>query len=90
MAKMKRTGRFFVYVLRCSDGTFYTGYTPDLEKRVAVHNAGKGAKYTRCRRPVTLVWWKEYRYFKNAFMAEEKIKKLTRKQKERLIETKLR
>jgi putative endonuclease len=86
MAKIKRTGRFFVYVLRCRDGTFYTGYTPDLEKRVATHNSGKGAKYTRCRRPVTLVWWKEYRYFKNAFMAEEKIKKLTRKQKERLIE----
>jgi putative endonuclease len=86
MAKIKRTGRFYVYVLRCRDGTFYTGYTPDLEKRVAVHNNGKGAKYTRCRRPVELVWWKEYRYFKNAFMAEEKIKKLTRKQKERLIE----
>jgi putative endonuclease len=89
MAKIKRTGRFFVYVLRCRDGTFYTGYTPDLEKRVAAHNSGKGAKYTRCRRPVTLVWWKEYRYFKNAFMAEEKIKKLSRKQKERLVATNL-
>lgn len=85
MAKVKRTGTFYVYILRCGDGTFYTGYTPNLEKRVALHNGGKGAKYTRSRRPVELVWCKEYRYFKNAFLAEIKIKKLTRKQKERLI-----
>jgi len=85
MAKMKRRGRFFVYILCCCDGTFYTGYTPDLVRRLELHNSGQGAKYTRSRRPVELVWSKEYRYFKRAFLAELKIKKLTRKQKERLI-----
>ena len=52
MAKMKRSGRFFVYILQCRDGTFYTGYTPDLARRLELHNAGQGAKYTRGRRPV--------------------------------------
>ncbi|MCX6557637.1 MAG: GIY-YIG nuclease family protein [Candidatus Aminicenantes bacterium] len=85
MAKLKRSGRFFVYILRCRDGTFYTGYTPDLARRLELHNSGKGARYTRSRRPVTLVWSKEYRYFKRAFLAELKIKKLKRKQKVRLI-----
>ncbi|MBN2400466.1 MAG: GIY-YIG nuclease family protein [Candidatus Aminicenantes bacterium] len=86
MAKLKRSGRFFVYILRCRDGTFYTGYTSDLDHRLQLHNAGQGAKYTRSRRPVELLWYKEYRYFKRAFLAELKIKKLKRKQKERLIE----
>ncbi len=85
MAKMKRSGRFFVYILRCRDGTFYTGYTSDLAHRLTLHNSGLGAKYTRSRRPVELLWSKEYRYFKWAFLAELKIKKLTRKQKEQLI-----
>ena len=85
MAKMKRSGRFFVYILRCRGGTFYTGYTPDLERRLELHNSGHGAKYTRSRRPVELAWCREYRYFRYAFLAELKIKKLTRKQKERLI-----
>jgi putative endonuclease len=88
MAKMKRSGRFVVYILRCQDGTFYTGYTPDLARRLELHNAGQGAKYTRSRRPVELAWCKEYCYFKRALLAELKIKKLTRKQKERLIGTK--
>jgi putative endonuclease len=85
MTKLKRSGRFFVYILQCRDGTFYTGYTPDLARRLDLHNSGLGAKYTRSRRPVELVWCKEYRYFKRAFRAELKIKKLTRKQKERLV-----
>jgi len=85
MAKIKRSGRFFVYILLCRDGTFYTGYTPDLQRRLELHNSGQGAKYTRSRRPVELLWCKEYRYFRRAFLAERKIKKLTRKQKERLI-----
>jgi putative endonuclease len=90
MAKLKRRGRYFVYILQCRDGTFYTGYTPDLARRLGLHNSGQGAKYTRSRRPVELVWWKEYCYFKRAFLAELKIKKLTRKQKERLIGIKTR
>ena len=50
--------QFFMYVLLCKDQTFYTGYTVDLEKRIATHNAGKGAKYTRVRTPVTLLYAK--------------------------------
>ena len=85
MKKFVRKGRFFVYILECDDGTYYTGYTPDIERRVKLHNDGKGAKYTRTRRPVKLVWLKEYRYFKKAFMEEIRIKKLSRKAKEELI-----
>ena len=84
--KFKRNGRFFVYILECGDGTYYTGYTSDLERRIEEHNDTKrGAKYTRYKRPVKLVWWKEYRYFKKAIQAEKRIKKLTRKQKIELV-----
>jgi len=83
--KIKRSGIFYVYIIECSDGTYYTGYTPDIKKRIKLHNAGRGAKYTRDRRPVKLVWKKEYRYFKPAFLAEKRIKKLTRKRKEKLV-----
>jgi putative endonuclease len=85
VSKFKRTGNFHVYILRCSDGTYYTGYTPDLGRRVDLHNKGRGAKYTRTRRPVELAWCKEFRYFKLAFKAEQDVKKLNRKQKQRLI-----
>ncbi|MBM4177661.1 GIY-YIG nuclease family protein [Candidatus Gribaldobacteria bacterium] len=85
MNKFKRKGKFWVYVLQCSDNTFYTGYTPDLIRRIELHNNGKGAKYTRDRRPIKLVWSKEYKYFKKAFLEEKRIKRLTREQKERLI-----
>ena len=83
--KFKRLGKFFVYIVECSDGTYYTGYTPDIEKRIKLHNAGRGAKYTRDRRPIKLLWHKEYKQFKNAFLEEKRIKKLTRKQKEKLV-----
>ncbi|MFA5148021.1 MAG: GIY-YIG nuclease family protein [Candidatus Omnitrophota bacterium] len=85
--KIKRTGTFYVYIVRCCDGTYYTGYTPDIKKRIETHNKGKGAKYTRDRRPVELVWHKEYRYFKLAFMEEKRIKTFTRARKEALIRT---
>jgi putative endonuclease len=81
----KRVGSFHVYILRCADGTYYTGYSPDLAKRVEAHNTGKGAKYTRTRRPVQLVWSKAYRYFKHAVKAELAVKQLTRLAKEKLI-----
>jgi len=80
-----RRGRHFVYIVECKDKTYYTGYTPDLERRIKLHNAGKGAKYTRDRKPVRLVWYKEYRYFKKAFKTEKRIKTLTRKEKETLV-----
>ena len=86
MKKFRRTGKFYVYIVQCQDGTYYTGYTPDLENRLKSHNNGKGAKYTRDRRPVKLVWSKEYKYFKKAFLEEKRIKSLTRKQKEKLVD----
>ena len=85
MAKIKRSGRFHVYLLRCADGSLYSGYTPDLQRRIWLHNQGRGAKYTRGRRPVELVWSREYRYFRCALAAERRLKRLTRQQKERLI-----
>ena len=85
MKKFVRKGKFFVYILECADKTYYTGYTPDIERRVNLHNEGKGAKYTRDRRPVRLVWHKEYKYFKKAFLEEIRIKKLSRRAKEMLI-----
>ena len=88
MAKFVRVGNFHVYIVKCSDGSYYTGYSPDLKRRVALHNAGRGAKYTRARRPVKLVWCKRYRYFKTAFKAEIAVKKLSRAQKTRLIKGK--
>jgi putative endonuclease len=84
--KFSRYGDFYVYIVRCKDGTLYTGYTPDLARRIKLHNDGKGAKYTKTRRPVTLVWYRKYKYFKKAFLEEIRIKKLTREQKEKLID----
>lgn len=84
--KIKRESKFYVYILECQDGTFYTGYTNDLEKRIEEHNNSKrGARYTRYKRPVKLVWFKEYKYFKKALLEEKRIKTLTRKQKEKLV-----
>lgn len=84
--KFKRSGKFYVYIAQCADGTFYAGYTNDLEKRIAEHNNGKrGAKYTRYKRSVKLVYVKEYKYYKLAVQEENRIKKLRRWQKEELI-----
>lgn len=80
-----RNEKFCVYVVECRDGTYYTGYTPDIRKRLKAHNSGKGAKYTRSRRPVKLVWKKEYKDFKKAVSEEARIKNLTRAQKEKLV-----
>ena len=77
----------YVYILRCRDGTLYTGYTNDLDARVRVHNGeGKGgAKYTRARRPVSLVYYEEYEEKGAALRRECAIKKLSREEKEALI-----
>jgi len=77
--------KYFVYIVECQDGTYYTGYTNNLEKRIKRHNDGFASKYTQRRLPVRLVWSKEYKYFKRAFLEEIRIKKLTRKQKEELV-----
>lgn len=70
----------------CKNGTYYTGYTSNLENRIKLHNRGDGAKYLKGKSPVILVYSKEYVYFKNALNAERRIKRLTRKRKEALIE----
>ena len=76
----------YTYILRCSDGTLYCGWTNDLEKRLKAHNEGKGAKYTRSRLPVTLVYYEEFETSRQAQSREAKIKQLTRLQKLELIE----
>ncbi len=76
----------FVYILRCADGTLYTGWTTDVVRRVAQHNAGCGAAYTRARRPVTLVYCETVPDRSAAMRRENAIKKLDRPHKERLIE----
>jgi putative endonuclease len=83
--KIVRRGRFFVYIVQCADGAYYTGYTRDLAARLKLHNSGRGSKYVRSRRPVTLVFFKKYRYYKHAVIEELRIKALTRKQKERMV-----
>ena len=80
--------KFFAYIVECRDGTYYTGYTPDLENRLKAHNSGKGAKYTRSRRPVKLVWFRGYKDFKKAVSEEARIKRLERAQKEELVKGK--
>jgi putative endonuclease len=73
------------YILECSDGTFYTGWAVDAERRLKVHNAGRGAKYTRARRPVKLVYVEPQPDRATAMKRERAIKKLTRQKKQRLI-----
>jgi len=84
--KIKRRGQWFVYIVMCRNGTYYTGYTNDLGKRITVHNSNKGAKYLRGKGPVTLVYKKEYVNLRCALKKENEIKNLTRKQKEKLVE----
>jgi putative endonuclease len=80
--------KWFIYILLCSDGTFYTSITTNLSKRIVEHNSSrKGAKYTRTRRPVTLAYSEEARNRSKAAKREYRIKKLKRKEKEKLCET---
>lgn len=75
----------YIYVVECADRSFYTGYTTDIVRRIKLHNAKKGAKYTRARGPVTLVYFEEYETKSEATKAESSFKKLTRMQKEQYI-----
>ena len=75
----------YTYILECADGTLYTGWTNDIEKRLESHNAGTGAKYTRTRTPVTPVYLEQFETKQEAMSREFHIKKLTRLQKEKLI-----
>ena len=75
----------YTYMVRCADGTLYTGWTTDLEKRIKAHNAGKGAKYTKNRAPVRLVYYEEYETKQEALKREYAIKHMTRRAKEELL-----
>ncbi len=75
----------YTYILQCKDDTFYTGWTNNLEKRIKDHNDGKGAKYTKARRPVKLVYYETYETKKQAMKREYEIKQLSRKEKKELI-----
>lgn len=73
------------YILKCSDGTLYTGWTNDIEKRLTAHNAGKGAKYTKSRRPVELVYLEKFDTKEEAMRREHAIKQLKRQEKLELV-----
>ncbi len=75
----------YTYILRCADGSLYTGWTNDLAARIAAHNSGHGAKYTRSRRPVELVYFEELADKSAALSREWHIKRLTHEQKSELI-----
>ena len=75
----------YTYMLKCKDNTYYTGYTCDLEKRLKAHNEGKGAKYTKGRGPVELVYYEKYEDKHTAMRREWEIKRLSRREKEKMI-----
>jgi putative endonuclease len=76
----------YTYMVECSDGSIYTGWTTDVERRIKAHNSGRGAKYTRCRLPVRLVYYEEFSDRSMAMKREAEIKKYTRTEKLKLIE----
>jgi len=75
----------YTYILTCADGTFYCGWTNDLDKRLKAHNEGRGARYTKTRRPVVLSYYEMFQTRKEAMKREYAIKRLTRRQKETLL-----
>ena len=84
----KQTNQWFVYIIECCDNTLYTGITNNLDNRIKTHNQGKGAKYTRARRPVTLKYYEIASDKSSASKREIAIKKLSRNQKIKLINNK--
>ena len=78
--------KFFVYIVECADGSYYTGYTTDIQRRLNEHNySTRSAKYTRSRRPVKLIYSEEYTTLSEALKREHAIKKLSRKRKKDLV-----
>lgn len=80
--------KHYAYIVECADGSYYCGYTNNLEKRIATHNSGKGAKYTRARLPVTLVYHEEFDSKEEAMSREWHLKQLSHDQKKKLISAK--
>lgn len=86
VVKEKKTAaRAYVYILRCGDGTFYIGTARNVAERLAVHQAGKGAKYTRSRGPLAVVWQEGPMTVSRALRREHQLKQLTRARKEQLV-----
>lgn len=75
----------YVYIVRCSDDTLYTGWTNHLDQRIKSHNSGKGAKYTKSRRPVQLVYYETFETKEEAMRREWEIKRLSRIEKQKLV-----
>lgn len=82
---MDPNNEHYFYVLECKDGSYYGGYTIDLKRRVEQHNQGKGAKYTRMKKPVTLKYYQSYESKSEALRAEYRFKQLTRAEKENYL-----
>lgn len=78
----------YTYIVKCKDGSLYTGWTNDIERRIKAHNEGKGAKYTKSRRPVKLVYYEEFATKEEAMRREYAIKHMKRKDKEKVIRAK--
>ncbi len=85
MARSKNGKVCFCYIVECADGTFYTGWTTNLERRVAAHNAGRGSRYTRQHRPVTLVYFESLPTRAEAMRREIQIKRMSRQAKQNKI-----
>jgi len=83
--KTRNVTTCYCYIVECADGTYYTGWAIDPEKRIAMHNKGRGAKYTKMRRPVKLVHVEEQPDRSTALKRERAIKKMTRTQKQKLF-----
>ena len=81
----EKEGNYYVYLLLCSDGSYYCGYTDDPERRLAAHNSGKGAKYTRSRRPCRLVYTEQFGSKHEAMRREYFLKKLNHREREQLV-----
>ena len=79
---------YYVYIVKCSDGTLYTGYTTEIERRIEEHNLGQGARYTRGRTPVTLMHQETFSSKSKAMKREYAIKSLSRQEKQELISQK--
>lgn len=82
---LKLDKSYYVYIIRCADGTLYTGSTDDVQRRLEVHRSGKGAKYTRGKGPLELVYSEQVESWSQALRRESEIKKMTRLQKEEMI-----
>ncbi len=84
---MDSENKNYTYILKCADGSFYCGWTNNLKKRIAAHNAGTASKYTRTRRPVKLIYFEEFETKQEAMSREYRIKQLSRREKQELIDS---